>query len=366
MLYKKSINILYIANQGLWEESLAKIREELLNNKYIREVFWPIIPNSSKDFKNKKWRQNEIELMNGTRLQTISKGMQVRWKRPDKIIFDDPQENSEVYNIEIVEKFNSWFFTSLYNTLLPWSSICVLWTIVWNLCLVKKIKDSGWNTIEYKAINKGKSLWWEMWSLEELEIRKKEIWSVNFNQEFMNIPVSKENTLLKDEQILYFETSPESFDMIVMGVDPAISEKASSDFTGITIIWLLKDKKYVLYSKWIKLSPTKLIWKIKDLNKNYSVDVIIWESNIESYLAESLIKNDLPIKKVRANKSKFDRFLKVIPDIENENVLFLREFQNDLIYQMLNFPDLRHDDILDSFVHALDFLIFKENNVILI
>jgi phage terminase large subunit-like protein len=52
----------------------------------------------------------------------------------------------------------------------------------------------------------------------------------------MNIPVSKENTLLKEEQILYFETSPESFDMIVMGVDPAISEKASSDFTGITII----------------------------------------------------------------------------------------------------------------------------------
>jgi len=44
-----------------------------------------------------------------------------------------------------------------------------------------------------------------MWSIEELEKRKKEIGTTLFNQEFMNIPFQVENTLIKQEHINYFE-----------------------------------------------------------------------------------------------------------------------------------------------------------------
>jgi len=30
---------------------------------------------------------------------------------------DDPQENKDVQNPQITDKFNNWFFTSVYNTL---------------------------------------------------------------------------------------------------------------------------------------------------------------------------------------------------------------------------------------------------------
>jgi len=72
-----------------------------------------------KDKKLKKWRSKKLELTNGGDIMTTSKGQSVRGKRRRLVVLDDPQENKDVRNKRVVERFNEWVFSSLYNTMLP-------------------------------------------------------------------------------------------------------------------------------------------------------------------------------------------------------------------------------------------------------
>lgn len=360
LIYKTHQNILYIASTGLWEEMISKIRDNLSNNKLIKQIYWDLNPKNIKlwENKDKKWRQKELELSNSARVETISKGQSIRGKRPDKIIVDDPQENVDVETKSQVDKFNIWFFTSLYNTMLPWWTITVLWTIIWNLCLVKFLKEEKkWKTIEYKAIKENsRPLWKELWPKQELDKRKRELWIANFNQEFMNIPLSKNDSIIKDEWIkTYNDINWEKYDYCVMAVDPAVTQKEKSDFTWICIIWIKEEKRYVIFSRWVKLSPIQLEEYIVELDKRFTPRFIIQEQNIELKLLQDLKRKWLPIIWIRATKDKFTRLLEVAGKIEFWDVLFSSKWQEELIHQLTNFPDVEHDDELDAFIYALKY-----------
>lgn len=358
LLYKKHKEIIYIASNTLGEEWVWKIRKELCENDLIIKIFWNLTPeNLPKSEKwNKKWRQKELDLINWTRILSLSKGQSIRWKRPWKIIVDDPQENSDVDSKTQSDKFNSWFFSSLFNTLMPWGSIAVFWTIIWNLCLVKHLRDEKkWDTIEYRAIMNGEPIWPEVWSKEALNDRKKILWSAIFNQEYLNIPLSKENALIKEEWLMYYQGDTQIWEMdyTVMSVDPATSEKEKADFTWISVIWIKWEKCYILYANWVKMSPIKLEDFIIKTYERFSPNVVLQESNIEVKLLQDLKKKWLPIKPIRAKKDKYTRLLEVASLFEFKNVYFNSKGQEEAIYQATNFPDCEHDDILDSIVYGL-------------
>ncbi|MCT4616614.1 MAG: phage terminase large subunit [Candidatus Gracilibacteria bacterium] len=371
LLYEKHKEILYIASSNLGEETIGKIKKELEENEYILEIFGNLSPNNEtriKKNKTKKWRQKQLELTNGCKIQTLSKGQSIRGKRPSKIIIDDPQENSDVEYREATEKFNTWFFTSLYNTLLPGSSVCSVGTIIGNLCLVKHLRDEKkWKTLEYKAIKNNKPLWPGLWNKKALLERKKILGTACFNQEFLNIPLSKENTVIKEQWLKYYnKLSFKDFEQVIMAVDPAIKTSEKNDFTGITIIGEKNNKKYVIFSKNIKLTPRKLEEYIIELNKKHRPTRIIQESNIEVKLLEDLKKKGLPIMGVRANKDKYSRLLEVSNFLEYGEVFFRGEKDEELCYQLTNFPDIKHDDLLDSFVYCLNYFNSENNNKIVL
>jgi hypothetical protein len=92
------------------------------NNEFLITGFGNLVPINSDDMKDKRlkrWKQQQLEFLNGVFLATMTKGQAVRGQRPTKIIFDDPQDNKDVLNKSIVDKFNNRVFSSLYNTLLP-------------------------------------------------------------------------------------------------------------------------------------------------------------------------------------------------------------------------------------------------------
>lgn len=360
LIFWEKIFILYVASWSLGEESIWKIKLELETNQNIKNVFWELVPinkQSIKEKKSKKWRQKELELMNWNKIQTLSKGMTARGKRPNYIIFDDPQENKDVENKAIVEKFNNWVFSSLYNTLLPWWSMFALWTVIWNLCLVKHLRDEKkWETIEYEACdyNFNKILWPDMWNKEDLIKRKAIIWTSIFNQEFRNIPISKENTIIKKHWIRYHNNSIKSFDSIIMAIDPASTIKEKSDFFAMCICWIIKDKYYILHCDWYKLSPLALISEIVRLNQYYKPNRVIYEKNKEEIIANILKeKTNIPIEKIHAHNDKQTRLQSVAWKIEFWSVYFLQNKNENLIYQLLNFPDVEHDDELDALVYCL-------------
>lgn len=113
--------MLYIASLNLGERGIGIIRRELETNQALRFVFGDLVPRNaqSQDKKLLKWRQKELELLNGSYVSTATKGQPARGKRPNEILMDDPQDNKDVRNPAIAKQFEEWVFTSLYNMLLP-------------------------------------------------------------------------------------------------------------------------------------------------------------------------------------------------------------------------------------------------------
>lgn len=353
---------LYIASAWLWAESLWKIKYELETNQLIHEVFWNLVPKKAtieedKITWTKKWREKLLELTNWESIETLTKWNPVRWKRPKRIIVDDLDENKDVMNPKMVEKTRIWFFTSLYNTLLPWGKIVILWTIVGNMCMVKYIKDTkNWNVIEYQAINNGKALWPELWSLDELEKRKAEIGSTLFNQEFMNIPLQSENTVIKEEHIQYFDYTWELFDAVIIWVDPAISEKTNSDDFAIVVTGHRWANKYVIEAKalrWKDKDPFKATLSVKHLYEKYSANKVVVETIAFQQVMSKLFKwQAMATTEINSSRDKVTRLMEHQWDFEQWQVFFNRAWTRELVEQLLMFPDVEHDDLVDAMVYS--------------
>jgi len=366
LLYGLQKEIMYIANTWLWEETVWDLKKEIEINDLIIDVFWELSPTDltwkdedvRKKMKLKKWRQSQIELLNDTSIFSITKWGSVRWRRPSKVIFDDPQDDKDVEPKRklLVEKFNNWVFTSVYWTLLPWNSICVLWTIVWNLCLVKYLRDvKKWNTVEYEACDSNfeNILWRDNFDKKALQKKHKDMWIASFNQEYRNIPLSVEDRIIKEHWIKYYDNAPSDFDEIVMIIDPASETKEKNDFTWICVTWRIWDKHYVLYAKWHKLSPLEFPALVTSLNDKFKPNVIWFEKNKETTMWVLLKVNyNLPVELFHTHKDKRTRLLNIAWKIEFWNVFF-KSNQEELVFQLTNFPDLEHDDVMDSFIMAI-------------
>jgi len=359
--YKIYWSQLYIAPAGLWEEWIWKIRKELETNKLIHSVFWVLVPTQDKktkeEFWAKKWRMKHLELLNWEAIETMTKGWNIRWRRPKRIIVDDFEENKDVLNKTIVEKARIWFFTSLFNTLLPWGKIAILWTVVWSMCMVKYVKETkNWHIIEYEACTSDfeNILWTDMWSKEDLIKRRKKIWTALFNQEFRNIALSSEDAVIKDHWIRYWEHLPE-FDFITMWLDPASETKEKSDFFWIWVMWFKDNKKYVLHSKGYKLSPANTKLMIKVLNSKFKPNKIYYEKNKDAYFWKILgSEENLPMELIHQHKDKMTNLLSVAWQIEFWEVYFKPGLdQENLITQLTTFPDVEHDDEMDCLVWNL-------------
>jgi phage terminase large subunit-like protein len=52
--------------------------------------------------------------------------------------------------------------------------------------------------------------------------------------------------------------------------------------------------------------------------------------------------------------------------LEYGEVFFRGEKDEELCYQLTNFPDIKHDDLLDSFVYCLNYFNSENNNKIVL
>lgn len=171
-----------------------------------------------------------------------------------------------------------------------------------------------------------------------------------------------ENALWKREMIDPFRVlaAPDELQRIVVGVDPAVTDSAASDSTGIIVAGRKDDRYYVLDDLTVKCSPDRWAAAVQKAFERYQADRVVVEINNGGDLVPMTLRNtnrELPITSVHARRGKRLRAEPVAGIYEQGRVHHVGEFP-ELEDQMCSFigdgtTTEKSPDHLDALVYAL-------------
>lgn len=154
-----------------------------------------------------------------------------------------------------------------------------------------------------------------------------------------------------------YKAPPHFMDNIVIGVDPAVTSSEHSDETGIIVAG--KDcngKVYILEDASVNAPPDQWSDKVVQLYHKHHANKIVIETNAGGELLINLLQSkdpNLPIKPVRASKSKSERALPIVLLYQKKMVFHASQFRM-LETQMATYePGQKSPDRLDAMVWAV-------------
>ena len=373
---KSKFILLMSASQEMANLFLENIKAELEENEKLINDFG--------EQQGDKWKSDFITLKNGSAIASKGagasmRGIRYRQHRPDLVIADDIMKDDLANSPAQREKLYRWFkrvvmalgknaFVVVVNTIFHSDDLPSR--------LLKEIEEEklkNWLGLRFSAIlEDGTPLWKEMWSIEDLEKKKRALGSVHFSTEYLNEPLSEEDMIFKPNWIQYYspiEITGKKLDK-VMAVDPATG-KQTGDYSAIVVVG--KDKEtgiyYVLDAFADKISDLKLIEKIIEKYQIYQPSKIVFETIAFQEIYKNQVMREaskrgihLPIKPVKSSVQKEVRIQKLSPLIEN-GLIKLKENQKMLIDQLLEFPKGSHDDLPDALAFAISEFENKPNFV---
>jgi predicted phage terminase large subunit-like protein len=182
----------------------------------------------------------------------------------------------------------------------------------------------------------------------------------------MNEPMSDENADVKLAWIRYVDGLGKDSERdqwkFYSALDPAISTKTSADESAICTA-ALKEKLHDDEDIKIVIMPpvhgqfgmTGTIQKAQAVYKRYphekfGCEVVAFQEGLRQLLST----NGVPAIAVSPrSKDKRSRLLNIIGLIEFGNIVFMRGCE-DLVDQLIQFPNGKNDDIVDAFVYAVE------------
>jgi len=136
------------------------------------------------------WSDNNFVLKNGVRYLGIGAGQKIRGRhhrqyRPDLIIIEDIEDEDIVKKPRRIKKIVDWIKRAVLPSMAKNGSFIFFATLLSrNSVLAQVMEFPQIKSRIFKAIEKGKSTWSDMWSITALMKKKNIIGSIAFNQEF--------------------------------------------------------------------------------------------------------------------------------------------------------------------------------------
>lgn len=194
-------------------------------------------------------------------------------------------------------------------------------------------------------------------SIEYLKERDGEI---AFWQNHLLIPYIDWTTIIRKSMIRFIKDYPRRHIKVVMGIDPAFSEKTHADSMAITITAFHEKKRYVIYNEafdWKDKDVKKFCNFSKNLYKDFNVNQITIEGNNGWEIIGKELRNSGMVCNIKhTKKDKVTRLIELQPAIENGDIIFLESFGFDhpMMQQLFIFPNGDHDDRVDSMMMSLE------------
>lgn len=384
--------ILYVgATVGDAGHHFESIKGQLEENELLRTVYGDLVPPESKV--GRKWTARHFETTNGVNVvargRSRGRGVNIRNKRPTKVIVDDAEDDKMVRKPDQRAKFHDWLNSVIFPSVdKVRGRIKMVGTVLHEFAEIVLFYEKHGGVFK-RAIENGKSIWPNYFPLEDLDEIKKKVGTRAFNREYMNNAKSEDEAGIKREWIEKGEyvTLPVQlgFEAFIY-IDPQAGESAQADEFAITCLykerqsvhryvieqeagrisqneqakevvrmWLRHRKIVVLVGVEKVLNQTSVWqtlqdWKARRINFNLPE----WTKENAEWIDET--DRNIPIvawsPKGKDKKARLEMFE---PDFERAEI-HLRPEMEELKQQVMfmGTGNIDHDDRADSLVGALE------------
>lgn len=366
---------LFSATPSQAEDMLSNIRGHFDSNELIRTDYPDLVKPATRkaaalklsDNKSLVIQQNGT-IITGRGINTSVLGMRIDNTRPSLILLDDIEAGEAQTASNDVAKL----LVTLQDDILPLSlNAHVVWvgtttrpgglteTLVHKALSMphKEWSDNEnfrvhyYPALKYSDDGISRSIWPERWTTEYLRSQEH---TRSFKKNYLCLPAPEDYAYWTPDTFRYAE--PPMLDWIMLSVDPAVTVKESSDFTGLAVVGYSKatGKTYVLHCEEVKMNGTDLRARAGKLLEMYpGIALIYAETNMGGDLVTDLFSN-LPVKVKTVNQSvnKNVRAATALAEYEKGNVFHERSFPA-LEAQMISFPNGKHDDMIDAVGSAI-------------
>jgi len=401
-LFGESLFIVYISfSEGHATMQTENIKASLISNPLLRKAFGspkdyvqPVgagelsgLEDSSSDELGKEFSKRATVLFGRTLIVPRGCGQQVRglnWrnKRPDLIIFDDPENRKLIKNENNRSENLTWFMDDVSKCVDTFANnykMLYLDTLKHPDALPAHIEEmASWKTKKLPLCTPDyKSLVPELMSDDEvMEIVTEHRNAGNldgFHREYMHEATSPETASFRQEHFNRYSEGDltredlQSFINFVV-YDPARSVTPQSDKTAIMGISIDpgKARTYVRDVVNGRLHTDEQFAAAVSVARNINASVIGVEVTglkefitkpLKDYLVESG-NDDLNIIELhpRGNASKLDRIAALMPDYRMGKIYHNQNCCNELEGQLLSFPNSRFDDLMDALSYKIQML----------
>jgi predicted phage terminase large subunit-like protein len=186
---------------------------------------------------------------------------------------------------------------------------------------------------------------------DDIEAARGALPELVFRQEYGAEFVQLTGGLCKREYIVY--GMPSGNGVRRVGVDLAISQKQSADYTAIVVVEREGDIDYVVHAERGRWTFRETLERIRDVAQ-FAAVVAIEAVQYQAAVVEELIRTStLPVVPVRPDRDKVTRFLSVLARIEHRALRFAPDLPGWFFEELLSFPETDHDDAVDALVYAV-------------
>lgn len=309
------------------------------------------------------WGTDQLSFANGSFISGLGFGTSSRGRHPDVIVVDDPLKDLGGMTDEDQERA---YFGVITGMAMENTKLITVGTPVNFGDLLEKIEhNDAYTKWKRPALDaNGEPLFPDLWSKSALDLRRREMGSINFAREFLLERIDPATQPFKRDYETIYKEAPENFVRRVTWCDPAYSA-TDGDYTAIvTVGFTYGNHAYVLEAKRVRLEDPGAI--VNELFRTIEIqqsDVVglpkkKGEAVSYSFNEKRTRENrwdflyvELPELKA---KTDFSRIGGLVPRWEARTI-HIHENMKDLLKEIYEFrlnDTHPHDDMLDALAHC--------------
>jgi len=359
--------------------SIANLREELQSNVLIEQDFGSVI---SSEKLSTKMTETNVLLANGVRIMSRSRGQKIRGLRhkqyrPDLVVIDDCEEIEKVQSKAYRDKTDRWIRGVVIPAIEEFKARLI---IVGNelhkdAIMARLRKTDSPDGLGHIFINRSYPLltvtaggatvchWRGKYPTDwHLNQQKAKVGNLIWLREYLLKVISEDEQIIKPEDIHRYSELPSYITIVGSGVDLAISQKQTADFTamvnGVGSVQEGLPKIYVLPNPvHLRIGFGQTITHMKaqaDVLRAFGMATFYVEANAYQKAAVEVGQSHMvPIVPVTTVADKRAKLQAVSIFIQNGTVLFPEKGAEAIIEELTEFGVAEHDDLMDALINLI-------------